>query len=444
MSEVLIEGVWRPAHSGAEQMVHNPATLKPVAVAPHCDAQDVLSAMTAARRALGSWRTLPREVRTARLVQLGRELSACAPAIAELQALESGQAYRECLDGALLAARCFTRLSDADSSPAREARVSTGPAAAARPLVLQEDYPLLHWACSAAPMLDEGSTLVCVVPRAAPLAVLRAARCAGGLPAGVLNMLVASPEVVSAALGEALLREQGAPAATEPAPGGSDAVFVGNTVELAVTLAGAASLRLFHSGQRAGQSARICVEQQRSHQLADELHEYLAFLECGDPCKPATDLGPLRSSTALRRVEDQVTRALRHGALLKVGGRRYQPWGLCGYFFQPTLMIEGRGAERAPDDQIRGPVVIISPVRNLAEALRQQPARRMTFFGHDLDAQLDSLTAAGIDFQITDPTAPLERIVQSFRDAPRGAVRIEPATSRQGSWFPYRARPAPA
>jgi len=442
VSEVLIEGVWRPAVSGAELVVHNPATLKPVAAAPFCDAQDVVLSMAAARRALESWRACPSEVRAALLVEIGRELSACAPAIAELQALESGQAYRECLAGVLAAANCFTQLSDQDPNAARDARLLRDPAAAARPLVLRQDYPLLHWARSAVSLLAEGSTLVCVAPRSAPLAVLRAARCASGLPLGVLNMLVASRDAVTAALGVGLLRAPGTSAATEGTHNGNDVVFVGNTVELELTLAGTASLRLFDSGQRAGQSARIYVEQM-SHELADELHEYLAYLECGDPGKPATDLGPLRSSAALQGVEDQVIRALKRGALLKVGGRRYQPWGLRGYFFQPTLMIEGRGEERAPDEEIRGPVVIISPVRNLAAALRQQQASRVAFFGHDLDAQLRSLSAAGIDFEVANLTAPLEGIMQSFGSAPRGPVRIEPVTAVQCSWFPYRARAAP-
>jgi acyl-CoA reductase-like NAD-dependent aldehyde dehydrogenase len=438
----LIEGVWRPALSGAELVVHNPATLKPVAAAPFGDAQDVVLSMAAARRALESWRACPREARTALLVEIGRELSACAPVIAELQALESGQAYRECLAGALAAAECFTQLSDPDPSAARDVRPPRD--AGACPLVLRQDYPLLHWARSAVSVLADGSTLVCVAPRAAPLAVLRAARCAGGLPVGVLNMVVAGRDAVTAALGDVLLREPGAPTATEVAHNGDDVVFVGNTVELDLTLAGTASLRLFDSGQRAGQNARIHVEQQMSHELADELHEYLAFLECGDPRKPATDLGPLRSSAALQRVEDQVIRALKRGALLKVGGRRYQPWGLRGYFFQPTLMIEGRDEERAPDEEIPGPVLIISPVRNLAEALRQQQASRVAFFGHDLDAQLRSLTAAGIDFEVVaNLTAPLERIMQSFGSAPRGPVRIEPVTAEQCSWFPYHARAAP-
>jgi acyl-CoA reductase-like NAD-dependent aldehyde dehydrogenase len=256
-------------------------------------------------------------------------------------------------------------------------------------------------------------------------------------------MLVASRDAVTAALGDALLGDAGTAAATDGAHEAADVIFVGNSADTDLTLTGTASLRLFDSGQRAGQGARIYVEQQFSHELADDLHEYLAFLECGDPRKPATDLGPLRSSASLQRVEGQVIRALKRGALLKVGGRRYQPWGLCGHFFQPTLMIEGRGEERAPDEEIPAPVVIISPVRNLAEALRQQQASRVAFFGRDLEVQLRSLTAAGINFEVVNLTAPLERIMQSFGSAPRGPVRIEPVTAEQSFWFPYRARSAP-
>jgi acyl-CoA reductase-like NAD-dependent aldehyde dehydrogenase len=442
VSEVLIEGMWGPAQSGAEQVVHNPATLQPVATVPFCDAQDVVLSMSAARRALERWRACPKETRAALLAEVGRELSASAPTIAELQALESGQPYRECLHGVLAAASCFSQLADEDPRVAR--RASGSALAAARPLVLDQDYPLLDWACSAAPLLEQGSTLVCVAPRPAALAVLRAARCAGVLPAGVLNMLVATPEGVTAALGDALLRQYGRSAATEVPASRRDAVFVSNTAELDLTLAGAAWLRLFHNGQRAGQSARIYVEQQISHELADRLHQYLAFLECGDPRNPATDLGPLRSSAALQRTEDQLASALRHGALLKLGGRRYQPWGLRGYFFQPTLLIEGRGAERAPVEEIRGPVVIVSPVRGLVETVRHEPAGCIAFFGHDADSQLRALTAARIDFVAEKLTSPIERIMRSFRRVPEGPVCVETPTSEQSAKLVNRARAAPS
>jgi hypothetical protein len=81
-------------------------------------------------------------------------------------------------------------------------------------------------------------------------------------------------------------------------------------------------------------------------------------------------------------------------------GGSYQPGGLYGHFFQPTLMIEGR-------------------------------------------VQLRSLTTDGIDFEVANVTAPLERIMQSFGSVPRGPVRIEVVTAERCSWFPYRARAAP-
>jgi acyl-CoA reductase-like NAD-dependent aldehyde dehydrogenase len=253
-------------------------------------------------------------------------------------------------------------------------------------------------------------------------------------------MLVATPEAVTAALGAAAA--ECVSAATDMMRSPSDAVFVADSVGLNRTLAGAASLRLFHSGQRAGQSARIYVEQGMANGLADKFHEYLAFLECGDPRKSATDLGPLRSSAALQRVESQVARALKHGALLKMGGRRYQPWGLVGYFFQPTLMIEGRGEERVPEEEIRGPVVIVSPVRSLAEALSQERIARVAFFGNDLDSQLRLLTAAGVDFAVANLESSLDRTLDRFRNVPQGSVRIDIVTTDQSSWFPYGAREA--
>jgi acyl-CoA reductase-like NAD-dependent aldehyde dehydrogenase len=301
----------------------------------------------------------------------------------------------------------------------------------------------LDWACSAVPLLVEGSTLVCVAPRTAALAVLRAARCAGVLPAGVLNVLVAAPEGVAAALGDAFLRQYGKSAGAGVAGSRRDTVFVSSTAGLDLTLSRAVSLRLFHNGQRAGQSARIYVEEQIAHELADRLHQYLAFLECGDPRNPVTDLGPLRSSAALQRAEDQVASALRHGTLLKLGGRRYQPWGLRGYFFQPTLMVEGRGAERAPVEEIPGPVVLVSPVRGLVEAVRHEPAGGIAFFGHDAEVQLRSLTAARVDFTVGNIASPIERIMHSFRGAPKSPVRIETVTSERGARLADRACAAP-
>ncbi|MBS0378122.1 MAG: aldehyde dehydrogenase family protein [Proteobacteria bacterium] len=430
MSEVLIDGSWRPSQSRAEQLVTNPATLRPVGATASCDALDAAVAMAAARRALGDWKGLPRQTRVALLRQAGVTLQADASGIADLQSQESGQPVFECLEAVHAAAQCLIQ----DATRPREEP------AVARALVLDPDYPLLDWACRAVSLMEEGCTLVCAAPRAAPLAILRAVRCIQGLPNGVLNVLVASPEAVRAGVGRPAV-EDGASSQSQAAAAGVDGVFVSDGADLDRTLRASASQRLFHAGQRAGQSARIYVEERMAGVLADRLHEYVAFLECGDPRNPDTDLGPLRSSAALEQVEGQVGRALKCGALLKLGGRRYQPWGLRGYFFQPTVMIEGRGAERVPDCEIHGPVLIISPVRNLAEAVSQETFRSLSCFGGQLEAQFQSLSSAGVEFEFGESRTPLERIMRGLRGLSASPLQIEPAPANSRSGFPYRSPP---
>jgi Aldehyde dehydrogenase family len=59
------------------------------------------------------------------------------------------------------------------------------------------------------------------------------------------------------------------------------------------------------------------------------------------------EVGPLHSESALHRATEQLSDASKRGALVKLGGRHYQPWGLRGYFLQPTVLVEGSGLERS-------------------------------------------------------------------------------------------------
>ena len=81
-------------------------------------------------------------------------------------------------------------------------------------------------------------------------------------------------------------------------------------------------------------------------------------------------------------------------------------------------MIEGTGEERAPDDQIRGPVIILGPARDLSEAIADRP---------DTDPVRVSLCAADV------PRA-LAAVDMGTR-----RVQIDAIQSPGEDWFPYRA-----
>ncbi len=90
-----------------------------------------------------------------------------------------------------------------------------------------------------------------------------------------------------------------------------------------------------------------------------------------------------------------------------------------GYFFQPTLMIEGTGEERVLNDQIRGPVAILAPARNLAAALADRPGTdpvRISLFAGDPERALATVDMGARRVQIDRVEAPGE------------------------DWFPYQAR----
>ncbi len=108
---------------------------------------------------------------------------------------------------------------------------------------------------------------------------------------------------------------------------------------------------------------------------------------------------------------------------MKLGGRPYQPWGLRGFFLQPTLLVEGTGHERAPLESIAGPVVIISPTTDLGTALRDsvgasESTVRLAAFSRQREKLERSLQAAALRAQT----------VIEWIDAPRP------------DWFPYRNR----
>jgi acyl-CoA reductase-like NAD-dependent aldehyde dehydrogenase len=392
MTELLIQGNWVPAEGAATHELIDPTTRKPLEPIRSASPVQREQAIEAARGAHDSWSRLPAQDRTALVLGIVTEIRQAAGGLAERQAIESGQPLRECQDLVVNALRRL-RVLEPHNEPAG---VQT------RQLPPQAFWRFWQGVLQA---ISAGSTIVCELPADRALTALVVARYAQKLPPGVLNTLTIDANT-----------ESSTDAAT-------DFVYVGSDTYLDVAVAGSAAQRLYNTGQRMGQSARIHVEASIAYKFADRLHEYLAFLEAGDPRKPVTDLGPLQSERALHRATEQIADALKQGALVKLGGRPYQPWGLRGYFLQPTLLIEGTGPERAPAECIAGPVVIISPTADIGAALRasvgdRHATLRLCAFTQQAHKVERSLRAAAL----------VQHTTVELIEAPRP------------DWFPYKNR----
>jgi succinate-semialdehyde dehydrogenase/glutarate-semialdehyde dehydrogenase len=214
-----------------------------------------------------------------------------------------------------------------------------------------------------------------------------------------------------------------------------------------------------NGGQNCASPRHIYVERAIAAELADRMHQYVGFLDVDDPAKPPTDLGPLISLEAAQRVEDQVGHALRAGARLILGGRRFRPSGLPGHFFQPTILGNVPAGSAPTREEILGPVITLTPVNDVADALElagraAAPARAWIYTG-DPDAATRSVQARDSGtFFLNDPgdsnAGPFGglrpgRVLAAL--APLPAQNPLPRIVRTGAaiepkpwWFPYLER----
>jgi acyl-CoA reductase-like NAD-dependent aldehyde dehydrogenase len=382
MQRIFIDGAWVQPLEGSTRAVTNPATLEPIDSVADCGPVDVARAVDAARAAQPGWQNMPADDRAALLREIGGRIRAGGRDLATLLTRETGKPLCESLDCIDAVVALFeTGGAGAPRSVGSPSRQLRAVIAAITPF----NFPLLFMAWAIAPAIAAGDTVVCKPPPQNPLSSLMLARTCGALPAGVLNVITGGADT-----GQALVRQAGVgqvrftgSAAVGHAMAGAaqgkrldlelgsvDAFMVCKDADLEVAVPAIAWNRLLNAGQVCTSGKHIYVERSIAAEFVERMHYCVGFLDFDDPMKPTTDLGPLVSLNAAHRVEDQVGRSLREGAKLILGGRRFRPSGLPGHFFQPTILSDVRPGSVPTREEILGPVITITPVIDVVEALR--------------------------------------------------------------------------
>jgi acyl-CoA reductase-like NAD-dependent aldehyde dehydrogenase len=449
--------------------IKNPATLKTLDAVPDCGAEEVERAVAAASAALPVWSQTPPLERAALLREVSRRVRAQRIALALSLSRESGKPAAEARDCIAAVADMFERCGR-KPGPATDA--ARGMRAGVGAVIAPYSFPLLTLAASAAPALASGATLVCKPPPQNPLTILEFARLCDVLPAGVINVvtggadtgerLIAHPQVSrvsftgsSAAACRLQVLARGKQLDLES--GSLDAFIVCKDADLERAVPAIAWSRFMNAGQTCAAPRHIYVERAIASELAERMHQYVGFLDVDDPAKPPTDLGPLISQEAAQRVEDQVGRTLRAGAKLILGGRRFRPSGLPGYFFQPTILADVPARSTPATEEILGPVITLTPVSDLAEALElasppAAPARAWIYAGDPEAAARSVQSRSAPACFINDPGNPQAgpfgglrpgRILAALDTEPapnRPVVRMSARVVPKPWWFPYLER----
>lgn len=396
MHKILINGEWVDALSGTGREIKNPATLQLLGIVPDCGPADADRAVAAAKAAQRDWWKVPGVEKAKLLRKIGARIRAREHALASMMTAETGKPLCEAVDCIDWVAACFEYYGEV----ARSSYGNSVPPVAPHQLnftikepfgvvaaIVPFNFPLLLMAWKVAPAIAAGNTVVCKPPHQNPLSSLALAEVYDLLPAGVVNVVTGAADTATAlvehpdvdliaftgsnAVGRKIAAAAGAQLKKVNLELGSiDPFIVFKDAELDVAVPGVAWARLLNAGQVCTSSKRIYVERPIAAEFTERMLKFVALLKVGNPMAPDTDIGPLISHEAARRVEDQVGRAVKDGATLALGGGMLRPPGLPGHFFQPTVLTDVRHGSVATREEIFGPVLSITTVADAEEAIR--------------------------------------------------------------------------
>ena len=145
--------------------------------------------------------------------------------------------------------------------------------------------------------------------------------------------------------------------------GGSDPFILLATDDLDAAVESAVGARLENSGQACNAAKRFIVVDELYDAFLEKFTGALTAVKPGDPTSSDTTVGPLSSTLAAERLDDQVKRAVGQGATLVAGGDRE------GNFFSTTVLTGITPDNDAYHEEFFGPVASVYRVGSEAEAV---------------------------------------------------------------------------
>src|SRR4051812_2872918 len=146
--------------------------------------------------------------------------------------------------------------------------------------------------------------------------------------------------------------------------GGSDPFIVLKADDMDSVVEAAVGGRLENSGQACNAAKRFIVLDDYYDDFVSKFADKLTQVEPGDPKSEGTSIGPLSSTAAADRLEQQVKLALDNGAKLVAGG------GRDGNFFKTAVLTDITPDNPAYREEFFGPVAQVYKAGSEEEAVR--------------------------------------------------------------------------
>lgn len=418
-----IAGHWRPGTGYGIRSINPTRPGEVVAEGLSATAPDVEEAVAAARAASSGWAATTMHQRGAVLAAAAAVVESHAGTWGVELAAEEGKTKAEGIAEVGRAAQILRYYAAEGDRQAGE--VYSSPRAGEQILVTRKpvgvvgvitpfNFPIAIPAWKIAPALIYGNTVVWKPASYVPLLAIRLTEALhrGGLPPGVLNLVVGG-----SAVGDAVVSHPGidaitftgstgvgrriaAAAAARGVPvqaemGGKNAAVVLDDADFDLAVEQVMLGAFRSTGQKCTATSRLVLTEGIADRFVAALTARTDALKVGDPTADDTEMGPVVSDSAQECIVDGIDTATAQGATVVAGGGRYSDGPLAvGYFVAPTV-VELAGPADIWTEELFGPVLAVRRASSAEEAFAlandSEFGLSAAVFTQDLTRALDAM-----------------------------------------------------
>ena len=399
----FIDGAYVPALSGKTWSKTSPIDGRAFAEVADCDAADIDRAVAAARRSFesGVWRDADAAQKKKVLLRFAELIREHTDEIALLETLDVGKVIANAIAVDVpFCANCIQFYAEYADKLYDEVAPAAGPNEVAmvrkEPLgvigaIVPWNYPLIIAAWKIGPALVAGNSVVLKPAEQSPLGALYLAKLAkeAGLPDGVFNVVPGFGEKTgkplalhndvdmiaftgSTEVGKLMLVYAGQSNMKRVALecGGKSPHVVMPDADLRAAAEGIAWGIYYNQGETCHAGSRVLAHESIRAELVRLIAEVQQTqIPLGHPFDASAQLGAVIEKGHMERVLGYIDIGVKEGARIAHGGKRaLEETG--GYYIEPTILDDARNDMRIAQEEIFGPVVVVIPFNDEAEAIR--------------------------------------------------------------------------
>ncbi|EKN67610.1 succinic semialdehyde dehydrogenase [Neobacillus bataviensis LMG 21833] len=254
------------------------------------------------------------------------------------------------------------------------------------------NFPLSMAARKLAPALAAGCTVILKPSKEAPLSSVALYKIFDeiGFPKGVVNLVMGNSDKIvgtlmeskdvrkisftgSTEVGKKLIRQSADSVKRVSMELGGHAPFiVFEDADIDLAIDGVISSKFASSGQQCVCTNRIYIHDSIYDDFAVKLKEKVSQLSVGNGINESNHIGPLINEGAIDKMDEQVEDALSKGASVLFGGKRLTGGEYDkGFFYCPTLLLNGKEGMKILHEETFGPVAPLIRFSSEEEVLQR-------------------------------------------------------------------------